>query len=86
MGDIHDSFNREVIYMWIINAIGKWSLLFLSFSLGTGFLIALIFSLMKAGRKADEAEEKLLEILSPARPVSNVESESMQTAEVSVAR
>lgn len=72
--------------MWIINAVGKWSLLFLSFSLGAGFLTALIFSLMKAGRKADDAEEKLLEILSPARPSPNVESESMQPSEVSVAR
>ena len=46
----------------------------------------LIFSLMKAGRRADEGEEKILEVLSSAPPSSDIEDATAQVSEVFVAR
>ncbi len=71
--------------MWIMYAIGKWSLLFFSFGLGVSLFVTLIFSLMKAGRRADEGEERILEILSSKRASSDAEGRTAQLAEVSIA-
>ena len=81
-----NDFFIEVIDMGIIYAIGRWSLLFLSLGMSVCLFTILIFSLMKAGRRADEGEEKILEILSSARPSSDIENATAQISEVSVAR
>jgi hypothetical protein len=53
-----------------------WWLLLLLCSLVGCFLIVLILGLLRAGRRADEAEEKLLEIISPAPPISVANAKS----------
>jgi len=45
----------------------RWLLLIL-FGLGSCSLITLIFGLVRAGRRADEWEERILRIISPAPP------------------
>lgn len=72
--------------MEVIYAIEKWSLLLLSFGLSVCFFAVLILSLVKAGRRADEGEEKILEILSSAQPDSNITDTTEQISEFSIAR
>lgn len=43
-----------------------FTFMFIILGLGFCFFIALIFSLVKAGRRADEGEEKILDIISPS--------------------
>ena len=71
--------------MWIVHAIGKWSLLFFSFGIGITLFITLIFSMVKVGERADEGEERILDILSSEGASSDAESETAQLAEVSIA-
>ena len=52
----------------------RWLLLIL-LGLGGCFLITLIFGLLRAGRRADEEEEKILDIISPTPPDDTTEPE-----------
>jgi hypothetical protein len=72
--------------MWVIYTAGKWSLLFFSLGAGISLFITLIFSLMKAGRKADEGEERILEILSPEYASSSAEGATVQLTEASITK
>ena len=72
--------------MEIIYAMGKWSLLFLSFGMSVCLFAILIFTLMKAGRRADEGEEKILEVLSSVQPNSDITDATAQISEVPLAR
>jgi hypothetical protein len=51
--------------LWFV-VVKMWLLLLTLFGLIGCSLITLIFGLMRAGRRADEGEEKILEIMSPA--------------------
>ena len=57
----------------ILVVMGMWLLLIILFGLIGCSFIALIFGLMRAGRRADEGEEKILEIISPAPRVNITE-------------
>lgn len=46
-----------------------WPLVFILFGLGSGFLIILIFGLMKAGKRADEGEDKIIDRISLNSPL-----------------
>jgi len=72
--------------MWTIYTIGKWSFLFLSVGLGSFLFMTFVFSLMRVGRRADDNEKKILEIISPARSNVNMESKTAQLTEVPVAK
>lgn len=52
-----------------------WLLLIILFGLIGCSLIVLIFGLMRAGRRADEGEEKILEVMSPA-PLHSIAEDS----------
>ncbi len=41
-----------------------WPFVFILLGLGSGFLIILIFGLMKAGKRADEGEDKIIDCMS----------------------
>lgn len=43
-----------------------WLLLLILLGFSSCFIITLIFGLLGAGRRADEGEERILEIMSPA--------------------
>ena len=45
-----------------------WSLLYALLALGGFFLIILLFGLVKVGRRADEVEERIIEILVSQSP------------------
>ena len=50
--------------------------LFALLGLGACFFTIIVFSLIKAGRRADEGEEKILRIISPASPIYATERAS----------
>jgi len=58
--------------------IKMWLPLLILFGLIGCFFITLIFGLMRAGRRADEGEEKILEIISPA-PRGSITEDSADT-------
>ena len=58
-----------------------WWLLFILLSLGGWFLITLIFGLLGAGRRADEREERILQIISLAPPDDITELEDPPNAQ-----
>lgn len=70
--------------MDVIYAIEKWILLVLSFGLGSCLLATLTFSLIKAGRRADEGEERILAIFLSTRSGSKLEDAHAKIPEVSV--
>ena len=45
-----------------------WLLLLVLLGLGSCFFITLIFGLLKAGRRADEGEERILKLILPPTP------------------
>jgi hypothetical protein len=57
-------------------------LLILLFSLGSWSFITLIFGLLRAGRRADEWEERILEIISPAPPDDPTELDDPSNAQM----
>ena len=64
-GDIHIA--TYIVYqklLIIMENIEMWLLLLISFGLVICFFVILIFGLVKAGRRADEGEEKILKIIS----------------------
>lgn len=51
-------------------------LLIIALAICSCLLIILLFGLAHAGRRADEGEEKILEIIYPAPTVNNIENAS----------
>jgi hypothetical protein len=49
-----------------MRAMGMWWLSIILLGLGSCFSITLIFGLLRASRRADEGEERILKIISPA--------------------
>jgi hypothetical protein len=80
---------REFIAQSIIQTGGTamWLLSLISLGLGGYALITLgIFGLVSAGRKADEGEKRILELISPAAHNDTKKDAPVQTSEAAVAQ
>jgi hypothetical protein len=53
---------------YLMEMMEMWLLLLILLGFSSCFIITLIFGLLGAGRKADEGEEKILEIMSSTPP------------------
>ena len=59
-----------------------WWFLIIFLGLAIGFFITSIFALMKAGRRADEGEERILEVISPAGSDHNTSHDTAEDTDL----